>query len=201
MRKEFIDSIGKNQGLFDLDLAREKVERLADYYQLILGQNDVLHLVAPCSPSEFATRHILESLTLLEFLPQNSILADVGTGAGLPAIPCLIMRDDLQAVLIESKAKKSSFLTQSAASLSLNGRAKVINKQFQEIRLDARVSIVTCRALDKFSEKLPALIKWSGGRGLLLFGGPDLKPQIEKAGKKVSERLMPLSERRYLYIA
>jgi 16S rRNA G527 N7-methylase RsmG len=43
-------------------------------------------------------------------LPVKAKFADVGTGAGLPSIPCVIARADLRGVLIESKIKKAMFL-------------------------------------------------------------------------------------------
>ena len=93
-----------------MELSASSVERLADYYELVQEHNPLLHLVAPCPPEEFAVRHILESLTLLEYLPTGAKFADVGAGAGLPSIPCLLVRDDLRSVLIESKEKKARFL-------------------------------------------------------------------------------------------
>ena len=85
------------------------VEQLGAFYSLLTHWNDRLHLVAPCSPEEFATRHVLESLMLLKHLPQDAKIADIGSGAGLPIIPCLLARPDLQATLIESSQKKSVF--------------------------------------------------------------------------------------------
>ena len=198
MREEFIDAVRSNLTAFELTLTDEAVERLADYYQIVQERNLVLHLVAPCSAEEFAVRHILESLTLLAFLPQNARFADVGTGAGLPSIPCLIVRHDLSAVLIESKAKKAAYLIPAVAQLGIAERAKIVNRQFEEV-VTKDFSIVTCRALDKFSEKLPRMLKWAGRRKLLFFGGNALGGALKNARVKFDRRLMPLSEQRYLF--
>lgn len=199
MRQELIAALRSNQALFNQSLSDRTIERLADYYEFVQEHNPILHLVAPCSPEEFATRHILESLTLLEFLPTDTRLADVGAGAGLPSVPCLIARPDLQAVLIESKEKKTTFLRTVVAKLGLTDRTKVINKQFSEVTRP-HVSHVTCRALDKFAQKLPQLIKWSGDRDLLFFGGPALRDEMQKLGLKAREKLMPLSDQRFLFV-
>lgn len=199
-RQKFIDSIKRHQPVFGLEIDDARIEKLADFYGIVQEHTEFLHLVGPCTPDEFATRHVLESLTLLEYLPKNSKFADIGPGGGLPSIPCLIVRDDLKAVLIESKIKKSVFLENAIKILKIKNRARVVNRQFEEAD-PAGTSLVTCRALDKFSEKLPRLAKWSKGRPLLLFGGPSLKPLIENERNSVRERLMPGSERRYLYIA
>lgn len=198
MRSEFIEAIKKNQAIFDVEISDEIIEKLADYYELIQKHNEILHLVAPSSAEEFATRHILESLTLLKYLPKNARFADIGTGAGLPSIPCLIVRRDLHGILIESKPKKVKFLEETADALSLRERAKIVNKQFEETP-KANIFFVTCRALDKFTEKLPKILKWSGKADLLFFGGNNLREALEKENLKFTSKLMPLSEQRFLF--
>jgi 16S rRNA (guanine527-N7)-methyltransferase len=198
---ELIGKIATEQSAFGLSLSDGQIARLADYYELIIEYNPLLHLVGPCSPAEFATRHILESLTLLEFLPAGAKFADVGSGGGLPAIPCLIVREDLSALLIESKEKKARFLQLACDSLQLNSRAGVENKQFAEVDI-AGCSAVSCRALEKFAERLPRLVKWAEKRPLLLFAGEDLPDTLAKAGRRIRASCrMPLSERRYLFVA
>lgn len=199
MRKRFISSIKEHREGFGVDLSDETIQRLADYYELVQEHNPLLHLVAPCTPEEFATRHILESLTLLEFLPRGARFADVGTGAGLPSIPCLIARDDLHAVLIESKEKKAGFLQTVLADCQLTNRAAIVNRQFSETpRPD--VSYVTSRALDRFAENLLRLVKWSRDCKLLFFGGPALEEKLTAMGLSVERRLLPMSEQRFLFI-
>ena len=198
MRKEFVQAIKSNQAAFDLKLSDESIERLADYYDLVMDHNALLHLVAPCSAEEFAVRHILESLTLLEYLPTGVKFADVGTGAGLPSIPCMLFREDLKALLIESKEKKSTFLHIAVETLGLTKRARIIARQFQEVD-PADCDFVTCRALDKFTEKLPRLLKWSQKRKILLFGGKNLKEALDAQKLTFTQILLPLSEQRFLF--
>jgi 16S rRNA (guanine(527)-N(7))-methyltransferase RsmG len=200
MRNEFQKAIAENQIRFDLDLETETIGRLADYYEEVMEHNPLLHLVAPCSAEEFATRHVLESLTLLKHLPRDAVFADIGSGGGLPAIPCLIVREDLKARLIESKDKKTEFLRNAIERLGLGGHAEVIGKQFSETD-PGDAEFVTCRALDKFAEHLRRLIKWSGERSLLLFGGEQIGQLLAKYGINAVPELMPLSERRYLFVA
>lgn len=200
MREDLTRAIKQHQKAFDLECQVETIERLADYYELVQEYNPLLHLVAPCSAEEFAIRHILESLMLLKHLPQNTKFADVGTGAGLPSIPCQIARDDLGAILIESKEKKAKFLVDATKKLGLNDNAEIVNRQFEEVEQgDCR--FVTCRALDKFTEKLPRLIKWSGKRPMLLFGGPALGETLRRCRVPFSAELMPMSTQRFLYVS
>ncbi len=200
MRNELIAEINKHQTTFNIEIPDAAIERLADYYELILEHNPLLHLVGPCSAEEFATRHILESLTMLEFLPQNANFIDIGSGSGLPALPCLIVRNDLNAVLIESKAKKAAFLETAIDRLEFNKRARVENKQYGEVP-PGNAQFVSCRALDKFSENLPRILKWAGKRRKLLFGGPSLKGLLQDYRIDFVQKLMPLSEQRYLFVS
>lgn len=196
----FEASLEEYQSVFDVALTAEQINRLARFHRSIESANELLHLVGPCSPAEFATRHVLESLTMLKHLPKGARFADIGSGGGLPAIPCLIARDDLSAVLIESKEKKVRFLQTVLANCKLSDRASTVAKQFSETQRPD-VSYVTGRALDRFSEKLPRLIKWSGDCTLLFFGGGLLGDTLTANGVKFKRELMPLSERRYLFVS
>lgn len=199
MRSALIASIEANRSAFGITLTDDELGRLADYYDLILEHNPLLHLVAPCSPEEFAIRHILESLTLLEHLPDRTKFADVGPGGGLPSIPCLLVRDDLTAALIESKEKKARFLNLAIETLGLTSRVQVVNRQFTEVG-PVGCTYVTCRALDRFTERLPALLRWAKRRPLLLFGGNNLRDALQKSRVSFVQKLMPLSEQRFLFI-
>jgi len=199
MHQQLISAINQHQSQFSLVLSPNKIERLADYYDLVMEHNPLLHLVGPCSAEEFAIRHILESLMLLEHLPTGAKFADVGTGAGLPSIPCLLVRDDLRGVLIESKEKKSNFLGIAVKNLGIDARADVVNKQFQEVD-PANCESVTCRALDKFTENLPRLLRWKKQRQLMLFGGPNLREALGAQKVEFVEKLMPMSEQRCLFV-
>ena len=186
-------------GSYDLDLSAQTIAQLGDFYSLLTRWNERLHLVAPCSPEEFATRHVLESLLLMKHLPPDATVADIGSGAGLPIIPCLIARADLKATLIESSQKKAVFLREALNQLSRT--ARIIAKPFEEVETPT-VSFVTCRALDQFMNKVSTLIDWApAGSTLLLFGGETLREQLQKRSAKVEEFLIPLSEKRFLFIA
>ncbi len=199
MREEFVKAIKSRQNAFSLHLPEDAIAHLADYYEFVQLHNPLLHLVGPCTPTEFAIRHILESLTMLEFIPPDSRFADVGSGAGLPSIPGLIVRHDLSGLLIESKEKKTKFLETAIKQLRITRRAKISNLQFEEVD-PTNVSYVCCRALDKFQQKLPRLLRWADKKGLLLFGGNNLRAALETHSVNFKAKLMPLSEQRYLFV-
>ena len=153
--KEFKDALASEAVLYQARLGVETIERLSKYYDLLSTWNARLHLVAPCSPREFAIRHVLESLMLLPHLAQGASVADVGSGAGLPIIPCLIARPDITATLIESSKKKAVFLREALNHAEVSKSTTVIAERFEEIPAP-EVDFITCRALDRFEAKLPS---------------------------------------------
>jgi 16S rRNA (guanine527-N7)-methyltransferase len=192
--QRFEQSLLSNMLAYDVELSADALETLRTFYSLLIRWNERLHLVAPCAPEEFATRHVLESLMLLKHLPQQTKIADIGSGAGLPIIPCLIVRPDLDAVLIESSQKKAVFLRE--ALNAVGRRATIVARRFEETEAP-EVSFVSCRALDQFMNKVSALIEWAPeGSTLLLFGGEGLRQQL----KAYDEFLVPGSEKRYLFV-
>ncbi len=195
---EFEESLRTNQPVFGLDLAPEVVQKLGAYYSLLLRWNARLHLVAPCSPEEFATRHVLESLMLLKHLPPDATVADIGSGAGLPIIPCLIARPDLHATMIESSQKKSVFLREASKQLGL--ASTVIPRAFEDVAAPD-VAFVSCRALHQFMEKVPTIVHWAPrGSSLLLFGGETLREKLNETKVRSQEFQIPFSERRFLFV-
>lgn len=187
-----------NKKLRNLNLKEKEIKLLDEYSNLVFLNNNFLHLIAPMSAEEFVTYHILESLMMLELLPNNSRFADIGAGAGLPSIPCLIARKDLGAVLIETKLKKAIFLREAIKKLNLENRAEVINKQFQEIE-KPNVEFITCRALDKFAQKIPKLLKWGKNSNFILFGGNSIRKALKELKINYEERLLPFSTQRFLF--
>ncbi|HEV2827330.1 MAG TPA: 16S rRNA (guanine(527)-N(7))-methyltransferase RsmG [Pyrinomonadaceae bacterium] len=198
--EKFRNTLDREGGAYGVTLTAGALDRLSQYYELLNQWNWRLHLVAPCKPEEFASRHVLESLTLLKHLPADALLADVGTGGGLPAIPCLIARSELRAVLIESSQKKAVFLREALTQARVLDRASIIDQRFEDV-IAPSVDFVTCRALDRFEEMLPKLFEWVPVKStLLLFGGEAIEKQIEKLGVVRERELMPKSEGRFLFV-
>ncbi len=197
---EFASALGESAPRYGVRLDGETIGRLREYYELVTAWNARLHLVAPCPPAEFAARHVLESLIVLAHIAEGAHVADVGSGAGLPVIPCLIARPDLSATLIESSPKKAVFLREALARAGARERAAVVAARFEKTPAPA-ASYVTCRALDRFTELLPALVAWSPPRStLLLFGGDSLREQLEKSALVYKAIRIPESERRFLFV-
>jgi 16S rRNA (guanine527-N7)-methyltransferase len=196
---KFVLTIKARSNDYGVTLSADTTRELGEYFALLMRWNERLHLVAPCSSEDFATRHVLESLLLLKLLPISAKIVDVGSGAGLPIIPCLIARPDLNATLIESSQKKSVFLREALNQLGISNQGAIIARRFEEIPAPD-VGFVTCRALDQFIAQASNLIKWAPPESvLLLFGGESLRETLELIGKPYKDFLIPRSEKRFLF--
>ncbi len=188
---------------YGIQLADAELVLLCGYYQLIIKWNPLLHLVAPCSPEEFATRHVLESLTLLAHLPEHARVADIGSGGGLPIVPCLIARPDIQATMIEASKKKAVFLREVLKETGTAAQGNVIAERFESIQTPA-AAFLTCRALEHFQELLPQMVHWGKDltqpSKLLLFGGESLRIRSDELELCYSAELLPNSEKRFLFV-
>jgi 16S rRNA (guanine527-N7)-methyltransferase len=176
---------------------------LRDYYEHLLKWNALLHLVAPCPPTEFATRHVLESLMACAYMPVGARVCDVGSGGGLPIIPCLVARPDLQdATLVEASTKKAVFLREALSHLKLQDRARVVAERFERTPAP-EADALTCRALERFTEMYPRLVRWSPRASrLLLFGGNTLGELVER-DENIDSFVaikMPDSVQRFLFV-
>jgi 16S rRNA (guanine527-N7)-methyltransferase len=200
MAEEFTGALIRSAPQFGMDLDPGTVAALSVYYRKLTEWNARLHLVAPCSVDQFATRHVLESLTALPHISEGASVVDVGSGGGLPILPCLIARSDITATLVESSPKKSIFLKETIRELGLSDRAQVINSRFETLERPS-ADYLTSRALENFTQILPRLEKWAGRiRTLLLFGGESLRNALESLDLSFVTELLPESERRFLFV-
>ena len=108
------------QGLaaMGLDLPVERREQLLAYLALLYKWNRTYSLTALREQDKAVSHHLLDSLSILPFVPSGNLL-DVGSGGGMPGIPLAIVRPELRVTLLDSNSKKTAFLQQTAIELGL----------------------------------------------------------------------------------
>jgi len=126
------------------NVSRETMEKLEQYAQLLTKWNRTINLVAPSTIDELWARHIWDSYQLLDLIPEEADLADIGSGGGLPGLILAIARPAMPITLIERDQRKCAFLTQAALTLDLRA-ASVRNDDIKDIK--STHSVVTARAL------------------------------------------------------
>ncbi len=107
---------------YGVTLEAVALERLDAYAALLCEWNERMNLTGITDPYGIAVKHFLDSLTLSPLVPPDATLIDVGTGAGFPAIPVAIAREDVRVTLLDSLQKRLTFLTCVCDTLGLSCR-------------------------------------------------------------------------------
>ena len=111
-------------------VSRETAQRLDRFVALLLAWQSRTQLIATSTVPHLWTRHIADSLQLIDLAPGARTWVDVGTGGGFPGlvIACALAADPAAAVhLIESNVKKAAFLREAQQATGANaprGRAR-----------------------------------------------------------------------------
>ncbi len=82
--------------------------KFEQYEKLLREWSTRMNLVAPSTLNDIKNRHIADSAQLADILPKNVQIADMGSGAGFPAVVLAII--GWKVTCIESIGKKVSFL-------------------------------------------------------------------------------------------
>ena len=122
------------------------LDRFEIYHRLLAEWNEKMNLTAITDPVEVAEKHFADSLAALPYLKAGMSIIDVGTGAGFPGVPLLIMEPDLELTLADSLQKRLTFLEALLKKLDLkaelvHGRAEDLgqNRHYRE-KFDAAIS-------------------------------------------------------------
>jgi len=102
-------------------------EKLGRFLNLLLTVNTRTNLTAIKEPEDAWRKHILDSLTLIPYIAElqnlthatNPRVIDVGSGAGLPAIPLAVCMPHIRFTALDSTAKKTAFIDHAATTLGL----------------------------------------------------------------------------------
>lgn len=99
----------------------EQISRFNTLSELLVEQNKTMNLTAITDPDGIAVKHFADSISVLTAaeMPKGAKVLDVGTGAGFPGIPLLIMRPDLDLTMIDSTAKKLKYVENTVNELGL----------------------------------------------------------------------------------
>lgn len=103
-------------------LTEKQLEQFKAYYVLVCHTNVLFNITAITQLHTFITHHLDDALALGKSVDMLSVktMADIGTGAGIPAIPLKIKYPHLIMTLIEVNHKKIQFLEECAEQLGLS---------------------------------------------------------------------------------
>ena len=100
----------------NIDLIIDKFEL---YYNLLIEWNNKINLTSITEKEDVEIKHFIDSLTSYNLIEDNSLICDIGAGAGFPSIPLAIVKPNCKFVLIDSLNKRINFLNELIDKLNL----------------------------------------------------------------------------------
>ena len=164
-----------------------QIDKARAFAQKLASDSDDLGLLGPRELDKIWSRHILNSAVVAETVIPGDLVADVGSGAGLPGIPMAIALPEANFVLIEPMERRSNWMLEVIKELELTN-VQVRRARAEEV-LDLKFDIVTARAvaaLDKLLRMCVPLLKPGGS--LIALKGSKAAEEIE-AAKKFQKKL------------
>lgn len=172
--------------------AKEQLER---YQEILAGPGLERGLMGPREMPRLWDRHILNCAVVAEpelgLIPTGALVADVGSGAGLPGLVWAITRPDLRMILIEPLLRRTTFLTEAVIDLGLSDRVTVLRARSEKVLATPSwtgVDIVTARAVAPMERLLGwtmPLLKPVGD--LIALKGSSAQTEIEAAARVLGQ--------------
>ncbi len=159
----------------------EAMERFARFLTMLEGENERQNLVSTASLTDAWTRHIADSLQLLDHVPrETSPWLDMGTGAGFPGLVVALARPDLEVVLVESRKRRVEWLETVCRQFGLS-KCRVVGARLETIS-SFPAGVISARAF----APLEKLLRLSAR-----FSTPDttwLLPKGRSAAQELNEQ-------------
>ena len=169
----------------DLDLSLKSQKKFRLYLDELLSWNKRINLISRKKDKpEDVYRHFLDSLLIYKAvrIPESAKILDLGSGAGFPAIPMKILREDLNITMVESIRKKVLFLKKVIELLDLKD-ITVLQKRTEEIqnKLEFKESFdfITAKAFGKLKQTIYAAYPFLKQNGILVaYKGSSYRSEI-----------------------
>jgi len=178
-------------------VSRETQKRLETFVDLLLQWQKKTNLISPATIPNLWTRHVADSLQLLDLVPEAKTWVDFGSGGGFPGIPvaCVLAdRPGANVHLVESNGKKAAFLRE---AIRATGLPAVVHARRIEDCGDSfgdKIDVVSARALAPLKilcdQAFPLIAKGAVG---LFPKGQDVAAELTEAAKywRVEARTVP----------
>ena len=119
-----MDLLERGAAALNLRLSQCQIEGFQDYYRELIAWNQRMNITAIVDYEEAQLKHFLDSLTVAMVLPDevknHGRVLDIGSGGGFPGIPLKLAFPAIRLTLLDSVAKKTSFLRHLLKALGLN---------------------------------------------------------------------------------
>ena len=172
----------------NVDISEEMGEKLVRLCDFMVEYNKNVNLTSITEFEEIVDKHFVDSVMpfFMVDIPEKSTFIDVGTGAGFPALPLLIVRPDLRGTLCDSLNKRCVYLEKACEMLDIS--AEIIHARSEELGRKRRecFDFATARAV----AAMPVLCEYCmpfvkvGGRLIAL---KSVNEDIDIAGNAITK--------------
>ena len=121
----------------------QEVARLERMAALVAEEATRQNLIAPSTLPTIWSRHLVDSLQLVDLAPVDGAWLDIGTGGGFPGLAIACVRDTA-VHLVEPRRKRAEFLARASDALEL---PHVVVHASKVEAVDARAKTVSARAV------------------------------------------------------
>jgi 16S rRNA (guanine527-N7)-methyltransferase len=160
---------------------------LTHFVELLRDWQRVHNLVSRSALDEIWTRHVADSLQLLEHAPEFREWIDIGSGAGFPGlIVAIACKDevDRHVTLVEANLKKAAFLRAAIRETGANASVAAERAEEHGRKMAGRAGVVSARALAPLATILRLAFPYLQGNSVvLLLKGQDFVHEHEIASK------------------
>ena len=172
-----------------LELTEKTAEKLCQFGEAVVKQNEVMNLTAITEPSQVAKLHLLDSLTVAKTVDlKGKRVIDVGCGAGFPGVPVQIACPEAKVTLLDSLGKRMAWLEQILPQLGVN--AQCVTARAEEYAAKHRESYdyATSRAVARLNillELTAPFVKVGGA--VLAMKGAAAREELEEAKNAIAK--------------
>ena len=187
------------QSILGRTLTHRELDTFDKYLKLLQKWQKTQRLIGAADGHWIVEHLFLDSLLFLKVLPPGiSSIADVGSGAGVPGIPLKIARPDLRMTLIESRAKRASFLAAAVRDLELNG-VEVVSTRLEHYaqQRPGEFDAVVMRCAGDFGPLARAASSLVVPGGLVIASGPPAETALRVGAWVEGPGVAPGSHRRF----
>lgn len=133
----------------NIEISQRQAEQFFTLFEFMVEYNKKVNLTSITEFENVVLKHFIDSVlpfTMVE-IAEGASFIDVGTGAGFPSLPLLIMRPDLKGTLCDSLQKRCIYLEKACEKIGVN--AEIIHARGEELARKRRekYSFATARAV------------------------------------------------------
>lgn len=167
----------------NITIGEREVSLFETYYQNLISWNEKFNLTAITDKREVEIKHFADSVSAAKYFPYGASVVDVGSGAGFPAIPLKIVRDDLDITMLEALNKRVGFLMDTLAVLDLKGKALHLRaEEAANGAMRESFDVATARAVTNSKQLVQYLLPLvKVGGCAILYKGADVEEELKEA--------------------